>query len=103
MVTADSVNGVPIRLTDERWQHVVGSHSEMAIERDHVMQTVAEPDLVQAGDFGELRAIRHWPDTALGSKLAVVAYREVSQADGYILPAYLTRRPSRSRSVIWKR
>jgi hypothetical protein len=103
MVTADSVNGVPIRLTDERWRHITDGHPEMATERDRVMRTVAEPDLVQAGDFGELLAIRHWPDTSLGSKRVVVAYREVSHSDGFVLTAYVTRRPSRSRSVIWKR
>ena len=103
MTIAVSVNGVAIRLTDERWQHVVGGHPEMASERGPVLQTVDEPDLVLAGDFGELLAVRHWPITALGSKFVVVAYREVDQMDGFVLTAYLTRRPSRSRSVIWKR
>ena len=103
MADAESVGGVPIRLTPERWQHIVDGHPELASERDHAMQTVAEPDLVQAGDFGELLAIRFWPSTSLGSKHIVVAYREVDQTDGFVLTAYLTRRPSRSRRVLWKR
>ena len=103
MTTAVSVNGVIVRLTDERWQHIVSGHPEMASERTTVLQSLEDPDLVQAGDFGELLAIRRWPATALGGKSVVVAYREVDQADGFILTAYLTRRPSRSRRVIWKR
>jgi hypothetical protein len=51
----------------------------------------------------ELLAIRHWPITALGSKFVVVAYREVDRTDGFVLTAYLARRLSRSRVVIWKR
>ena len=103
MMTVSSVNGVPIRLTDERWQHIVSGHPEMASERERSMSTVEQPDFVLAGDFGELLAVRHWPGTALGSKFVVVAYREVDRTDGFVLTAYLTRRPSRSRSVLWKR
>src|SRR4051794_7015325 len=98
-----SANGVLIRLTDERWEHIVTGHPEMAGERERVLQSVVQPDLVQAGDFGELLAIRNWPATSMGSKFVVVAYREVDQDDGFVLTAYLTRRPSRSRRVVWKR
>lgn len=103
MTIAMSVNGVAVRLTDERWQHITSGHPEMAPERARVLQSFGEPDIVQAGDFGELLAVRFWPSTALGAKHIVVAYREVNQADGFVLTAYLTRRPSRARSVIWKR
>jgi hypothetical protein len=103
MTTARSVNGVVVRLTDERWQHIAQAHPEMASERDRVLQTVEVPDIVQAGDFGELLAIRHWPDTALGSKFVVVAYREIDQTEGFVLTAYLARRTSGSRRVVWKR
>jgi hypothetical protein len=37
------------------------------------------------------------------SKFLVVPYREVSKDDGFVLTAYLTSRPSTSRSVVWKR
>ena len=75
----------------------------MASERARVLQSLEEPDVIQAGDFGELLAVRYWPMTALGAKHIVVAYREVDQQDGFVLTAYLTRRPSRARSVMWKR
>lgn len=103
MAPVRSIGGVPIRLTEEQWQHIVAGHPEMANERDRVLQTIEAPDLVQAGDFGELLAIRHWSLTAFGSKFVVVAYREVERTDGFVLTAYLTRRPSRSRTVVWTR
>jgi hypothetical protein len=102
-VIVTSINGVRIRLTGERWQHIVTSHPEMDAERERVVQSLEHPDFVQAGDFGELLAIRDWPATSLGSKYVVVAYREVSQMDGFVSTAYLTRRPSRSRRIVWKR
>jgi len=41
---ADSVNGVPIRLTDERWEHIVDSHPDMSSLLDAVLDAVRNPD-----------------------------------------------------------
>ena len=40
---------------------------------------------------------------SLGRKYVVVAYREISDTDGFTLTAYLTRRPSQQREVLWTR
>lgn len=37
-----SVHGVPIRLTDERWSHVVEEHTELAGMRLDVLETGRE-------------------------------------------------------------
>lgn len=71
--------------------------------RREVLETVSDPDLVQEGDSGELLAIRHYSKTALTSKYVVVPYRELDDEDGFVLTAYLTSRPSKSRTVTWKR
>lgn len=68
-----------------------------------VFQTIVAPDVIQAGDSGELLALRVYENTLLGCKCVVVAYREVSQSDGFVLTAYLTRRPSPRRKVLWMR
>ena len=98
-----SYNGVPIRLTEERWQHIVRRHPEMDDQHERVLETLVKPDMIQQGDFGELLAIRFYPDTPLTSKFLVVAYREVSSEDGFAMTAYLTRRPSARRVTIWKK
>jgi len=103
MLVVRSQNGIPIRLTVERWQHIVSRHPEMGLERERVLEALAEPDMIQQGDFGELLAIRFYSETPLTSKFLVVAYKEVSPDDGFILTAYLTSRPSTRRVVIWKR
>lgn len=71
-------------------------------QRERVLETLQEPDMIQQGDFGELLAIRHYPQTPLTSKFMVVAYREVSLDDGFVLTAYLTSRPSARRITVWK-
>lgn len=103
MEVSTSHNGVPIRLSDERWSHIVRRHPEMDGSRSLVIETIAKPDFIQAGDSGELLAVRLYEATQLGRKYVVVAYREINAIDGFILTAYLTRRPSQQREVLWTR
>jgi hypothetical protein len=102
MLIVHSRNGVPVRLTEERWQHIVSRHPEMDNQREQVLETLAEPDMIQQGDFGEVLAVRFYPETPLTRKFLVVAYREVNPEDGFILTAYLTSQPSARRVAIWK-
>jgi hypothetical protein len=75
----------------------------MDSQQEILLETLAEPDMSQNGDFGELLAVRLYAETPLSEKVLVVAYREVSTQDGFILTAYLTRRPSSRRETLWKR
>ena len=102
MVIVRSHNGVPIRLTEERWDHIRNRHPEMGGSRESVLETLSEPEMIQQGDYGELLAIRFYPQTPLTSKHLVVVYREINANDGFILTAYLTTRPSDRRITIWK-
>lgn len=102
MILVRSRNGISVRLTTERWEHIVGRHPEMSTMRDQVLETITNPDLIQAGDFGELLAVRLYNKTPLTRKHLIVAYREIAPDDGFILTAYLARRPSSRREVIWK-
>ena len=88
MRIAVSRAGVPIRLTDERWAHIVEEHAELAGMREDVLEAVAEADRVVGGHQNELLAVRMLEkDRAL-----VVVYREVSADDGFVITAFLTRR-----------
>lgn len=85
--TATSKNGIAIRLTDERWLHIVEEHSELIELRTDVMTTIEDPILIVSGGAGELLAMR---DLELG-KFLVVVYRELV-GDGFVITAFLTRR-----------
>jgi hypothetical protein len=103
MLTVHSHNGVPIRLTEERWQHIVHRHPDMKAQHERVLETLAEPDMIQEGDFGTLLAVRLYPQTPLTRKYLVVVYRESSSADGFVLTAYLASQLSARRDTLWKR
>ena len=96
--TVTSKNGVPIRLTDERWVHIREEHAELAGYRLEVLETIRDPGRIVAGNTGELLAIRSQRD----GKLFVVVYRELL-SDGFVITAFLTRRPAslNRRRQIW--
>lgn len=102
MIVVQSKNDVPIRITQERWEHIERRHPEMEGQKEKVAETISNPDLVQKGDFGELLAVKLYPTTPLTRKHLVVAYKEVSNEDGFLLTAYFTGLPSKRRQVIWK-
>ncbi len=84
---ATSKNGANIRLTDERWTHIIEEHGELYGMMALVLQTVSDPEIILAGNGGELLAVRE-VDTG---KFLVVPYREQGN-DGFIITAFLTRR-----------
>lgn len=76
----------------------------MAALKEQVLHTLARPDMIQQGDAGELLATTSQPDTPLGEKYVVVSYREfVEEDDGFGITAYLARRPSRTRRILWRK
>ncbi|MBW8874791.1 MAG: hypothetical protein JF614_07480 [Acidobacteria bacterium] len=94
----ESIDGVPIRLTAERWLHVVENHDEVAGYYDEVLETVASPDIIVPGYKGSLIAVRSYGR----QRHLCVVYRKVSRTDGFIITAYFSRTIDR-RKAIWKR
>ena len=93
-----SQGGVPIRLTEERWFHIVENHDDLAGYYDDVLNTVENPDFILKGYGGAFIAVK---GVARRRYLAVV-YKEVSRSDGFIVTAYFTSRISR-RSILWRK
>ena len=93
-----SKNKVPIRLTDERWSHIVEEHSELAGMRLEVLEAVVNPSRILAGKAGELLAVRK----AVAGKNFVVVYREFKN-DGFIITAFITSKAKllNRRDQIW--
>ncbi len=84
---ARSQNNVLIRLSDERWQHIVEGHPELINNKKDVLMVVSQPKRIFEGRDGELLAVQEIEP----SKWLVVAYREFID-DGFIITAYSTRR-----------
>ncbi len=85
--TVKSKRGIGIRLTDERWSHIAEEHAEMAGRKLDVLEAVAEPDRIAAGNAGEQLALKTQSD----GKTLVAVYREEGDG-GFIITAFLTRR-----------
>lgn len=98
-----SVNDVPVRLSEERFEHISLRHPEMKDSDEDILQTISSPDMVQRGDAGTLLAIKKFPKTPVAEdKFLIVVYKEVDQANGFVLTAYFSSEP-RKRAILWKR
>ncbi|MDW7679396.1 MAG: hypothetical protein SCK70_02460 [bacterium] len=99
MNIAYSLNNIPIRLTDERWRHIVENHEDIAGYYDAVLQTVEDADYVIKG-YGEaliaLQEIKR-------NKFLAVVYKEFDD-DGFIITAYFTSKLKLEREeILWKK
>ena len=96
---ATSPNGIPIRLPEERWEHILEEHAEMEGFYQGVLKTISRPDSIYQGSEGELLAVQ----MVETDKALVVVYKEVDGDDGFIITAFLTRRISQleRRKKIW--
>ncbi len=97
MDVAYSVNGVPIRLSYERWYHIVENHDDLASTFHEVLDTIERPDFITRGSHSALKAVRN-----IGRKKWMVAvYRELSRRDGFVITAYLlSKRPK--GELVWQ-
>ena len=73
--TAVSKNGIPIRLTEERWFHIVENHDELAGLSDEVLLTIEDP-----------------------------VYKELEN-DGFIITAFITKKIDKvlRRGIVWQK
>ena len=96
METAYSVNNVPIRLTEERWEHIVDNKPYMYAFEEAIFQAIEEPTLILAGYAGARVAV-----LSLGrERFLHVVYKEVSSYDGFVVTAFVSRTYNRGK-VIW--
>jgi hypothetical protein len=98
MEIAFSVNRVPIRLTEERWNHIVNARDELAGYQDDCLLTIENPDLILAGHRGSLKAVKGYGR----SRYLTVVYKELSPNDGFVITAYFVRKINRG-SMVWRR
>ena len=96
--TVLSKNGVPIRLTDERWAHITEQHCELAGQRVEILGALEDPDRILAGNEGEQMAVKK---ISPGVNLVVV-YRELED-DGFIITAFITSKAIwlKRREQVW--
>lgn len=95
MDIAYSLNDIPIRLTEERWFHIVENHDDLAGYYDDVLTVVETPELVLPGHKGSLIAVQNYGK----DRYLAVIYRELSVDDGFIITAYFTSKIDRKKAI----
>jgi len=94
--------GRPVRLTDERRQHIL-ERPEMAGMESALAETLRAPQLVIGSRTGETATLnyRYYLHTLVGGKWLCVVVK-YSDADAFVLTAYLTDKPKRGE-VLWRK
>ena len=100
MDIVSSKNGVPIRLTEERWFHIIENHDDLAGHFDDVLYAIEDPDYIIEGYKKVLIAIKHFTR----ARFLAVVYREISREDGFVITAYFTSKLNLEKEVIlWRK
>ena len=96
----NSKSGVPIRLTEGRWFHIVEHHNNLAGHSNDVLNTIENPDIILKGWTGELLAVKE-----INDKYIIAAYKEIPKSDGFIITAFFTSKIEKlkRRGVIWEK
>ncbi len=102
MDAAISKNQVPIRLTQERWQHISTEHPEIAGYYYEILETIENPLCIYEGSRNEFIAVSKKHE--LTGKFIVVIYKETGPGDGFIITAFLSnkRQEFDKKKILWK-
>ena len=86
MDVVESIDGVPVRLTDERWyDHILEQHPYMSGFYNEVLSAIDNPEFIARGQRGTKIAIVN-----LGRRRWIhVVYREIGKIDGFIIAAFI--------------
>ena len=98
MKETKSINNIVIRLTDERWQHILDAHIELENQIEEVLNAVSSPDFVCKGTNEEFLAAVYKYE----HKILVVVYKE-NKNDGFIITAYFTNKIEKilKKEILW--
>lgn len=82
--------------------HVTEAHDYMSGNIDKVLQTLAEPERIIAGQHGESLALRDYASTNITQKTAVIVYRD--EPNGFLITAFFTSKPDKIEKkgqIVW--
>ena len=96
----ESKNGVPIRLTAERWLHIIENHDDLAGYYDEVLNTIEEPDYIIKGYKDAIMALKE----VKKDKFLAVIYKEITKKDGFVITSYFTGKIKLEKeAILWQK
>ncbi|OFX60020.1 MAG: hypothetical protein A2046_02230 [Bacteroidetes bacterium GWA2_30_7] len=102
MDIAISKNGVPIRMTTERWQHITIGHPDLADYYYEILETIENPEIIFEGSYDAKIAIKKFQER--DSKFVIVVYKEINASDGFGVTAYFSTKIQefKNKKLLWK-
>lgn len=95
-----SVNNVPIRLTEERWSHIIENRDDLIVHYKDVLDCVENPDYIIEGYMGALIGLK----IIRKDKFLAVVYKELNQKDGFIITAYFSTKIKLEKEIVlWQK
>lgn len=93
--------GRKIRLTDERYQHIIEKHPEIKGQESKIKGTIKKPELVRKSVYSRdvLLFYRHYKRTPVTEKYLAVGIK-VLNSGGFVVTAYFTDRVKKG-DVVW--
>lgn len=101
MDIAISKNSVPIRLTEERWQHISTGHPEIADYYYVLLETIENPLCIYEGNSEACIAVSMKQE--ITGKFIVVVYKEISPTDGFVITAFISNKEQEfnKKKILW--
>lgn len=98
MELVHSISGVPIRLMEERRDHIISNKPYMERYYEKVLEAIERPTWILRGYAGAKVAVL----SISKQNYLHVVYREVNRNDGFILTAFISKKVNK-RMIEWPR
>lgn len=97
-----------VRLTDERFKHIVETHLEMQRELEKIIETLQNPDEIRRSNVDEQVELwykqlwyKHYKETVVGEKFMCISVKNL-KVDFFIITSYFTDKIKRGE-LLWKK
>jgi hypothetical protein len=103
-----STNNATVRLTEERWLHIIEYHRELIDFQLEILLTIADPDKIYSSppsmepNFAAVKVFDRLADFGLAKNIAV-HYKEISKSNGFILTAFVVSDKRLKRFRLWQK
>ena len=77
-----------MRLTFERWYHIIRQHPEMAHFQNEIERALTSPDEIYRGRHGEFAVLKRDAIVLKKKRLYVVVYYKPTPGDAFVLTAH---------------
>lgn len=94
--------GRKIRLTDERYKHIIEKHPEIKDQEEKIKETLRKPELVKKSVYSNdvLIFYKYYKQTPVTEKYLTVGIKLLN-GEGFVVTVYFTDR-IKEGEIIWK-